>query len=654
MTIDISTINNGLNACITLPASKSITNRALILAALSNNKVKLENVLNSRDAKLATQCLVDLGYKLEIEGNSISVEGKGADIPNKQASLFVGNAGTAARFITALCALAKDGVYQLDSDEEMYKRPMKGLLLALENQGVKFEFKKEEYCFPFTMYTSSITGGNLKVDARLSSQILSALLMIMPFASQDSVLELEGKTVSYPFLDMTLNMMKQFGFQASKDGDKFLVKNILPLNHLSEYFIEPDATAASYPISLSAIHSGAILIKDYAKCVLQGDTAFEKLLSKENIINTQIVGDDILVRKGSAITEDKSYDFNAFSDTFLSLATIATTMPHSIEITGISHTRKQETDRISAMATELSKITKAEESPDALKIYPLEALKKSINIDTYKDHRVAMSFGVLGSLNLNEGKPWISINDPETCSKTWPTFFEALEQIKKDSKIFKTVAIDGGAAVGKSSVSKEAAACLNYMHVDTGAHYRTLSYILLSKGLSTSSSIEEVEEVLAKIEIGTDIINQNQARITIAGELIEDALIRTKEINESVAVFASMPIIREFLKAYQRSMAQVALDKGFNGLIMEGRDITSVILPEASTKIFLDANPEIRELRRAKEGISDSIAKRDKLDSNRKTAPLICSEGTTLIDTSYMTKDEVVATAIALILSSKN
>ncbi len=540
----IKTINNGLNAYVELPASKSITNRALILAALSNCKVCLKNVLDSRDATLAIECLKALGYNLEIEGNSITVEGKGANIPNKEASLFVGNAGTAARFITAMCALAKGGTYHFDSDEEMYKRPMKGLLLALIQQGATFEFRGEEYCFPFTMHTNSIKGGKLLVDASLSSQILSALLMIMPFAKEDSILELEGKTVSYPFLDMTLNMMKQFAFQAEKDGEKFVVKNKLPQNLLSEYFIEPDATAASYPISLGAIHNGAILIKDYAKCVLQGDTEYSKLLARENIISTQVVGNDLLVRKGSAITEDKSYNFNAFSDTFLSLATISTLMPHSVEITGISHTRKQETDRVSAMAKEISKISsKTSETEDSLKIYPMDN-KNEVTIDTYKDHRIAMSFGVLGTYNLCEGKPWVSINDPLCCSKTWVNFFDCLSKIREDSKIFKVVAIDGGAAVGKSSVSKECSATLNYMHVDTGAHYRTTTYILLSRGLNTSSSEEDVANTLSQIKIGTDIINQNQARITIDDSLIEDSLIRTKQINESVAVFASMPKVR--------------------------------------------------------------------------------------------------------------
>lgn len=213
---------------------------------------------------------------------------------------------------------------------------------------------------------------------------------------------------------------------------------------------------------------------------------------------------------------------------------------------------------------------------------------------------------------------------------------------------FKTVAIDGGAAVGKSSVSKECAKTLNYMHVDTGSHYRTIAYILLDKGIAPSLGEDAVSQALKGIEIST-LIFGNSARMSVGGKEIEDSLIRTDKVNQNVSLFAAMPQVREFLKGYQRSMEGVAKEKNFAGLVMEGRDIGSVIFPNAEIKIFLDADEETRRKRRANEGISDSISKRDALDKNRKTAPLVRPEGSVLIDTSNMSKEEVIAKTLALI-----
>ncbi|MBO7522018.1 MAG: (d)CMP kinase, partial [Opitutales bacterium] len=213
------------------------------------------------------------------------------------------------------------------------------------------------------------------------------------------------------------------------------------------------------------------------------------------------------------------------------------------------------------------------------------------------------------------------------------------------------VAIDGGAAVGKSSVSKECSKTLNYMHVDTGAHYRTLTYILLSENILPENGEDAAAAALGNLEISTSLAG-NSARMAVRGKAVEDALIRTDAVNQNVSLFAAMPKVREFLKNYQRSMADFARENNFAGLVMEGRDIGSVIFPNAHVKIFLDADEETRRLRRAKEGISDAISKRDQLDKNRKTAPLVRPEGAELIDTSRMTKDEVVARTLALIIKA--
>lgn len=643
-------------ASIQVPSSKSITNRALLLAAMSKGKVEIVNPLVSRDSQIMAQCLKNLGFKINVSENSISVSGSAKN----SAELFVGNAGTAARFITAFVCTIKDGTFDFNSDVEMYKRPMKGLIEALENLGASFEFKKDNYCFPFTVKTNRFAGGKITLDASESSQILSAILMAQTQASSDAEVCLKGDTVSKPFVEMTLKMMRQFGFEVECLADgKYVVKNSNS-KKISSYKIETDATAASYPIALAAVTSGVVLVKNFPEDGLQGDVKFAEVIERAGLVKCKRVENDLLVLScDNSSNEPCEFNFNDISDTFLTLAAIAPLFERVIKITGIAHTRKQESDRIKAMACEISKFAKKVDfDDDSITIYPYakselsQNILRPVKIETYKDHRIAMSNGITASKNIfNDGKPWIEIIDPKCTSKTWINFFEILEQARQDSMKFKTVAIDGGAAVGKSSVSKECAKTLNYMHVDTGAHYRTLAYILLNGKTTPEAGEDAVFKALKDIEISTITVG-NSARMSVGGKEIEDALIRTDIVNQNVSLFAAMPCVREFLKGYQRSMADVAKEKNFAGLVMEGRDIGSVIFPNATIKIFLDADEETRRKRRASEGISDAISKRDEIDKNRKTAPLVRPEGSVLIDTSHMTKDEVIAKTLALIVEA--
>lgn len=638
-------------AAIQAPGSKSITNRALLLAAMSGRKVEILNPLISRDSQIMAQCLKNLGFEIEAGENSISVSGS----PRKSAKLFVGNAGTAARFLTAFVCAIKGGEFDFDSDEEMYKRPMGGLIDALEQLGAKFVFKKKSRSFPFTVKTNGFSGGEIELDAAESSQILSAILMSQTLAESETSITLKGETVSKPFVEMTVKMMRQFGFEAEcVSSGKYIVKNTRT-SEISSYQVETDATAASYPIALAAVAAGAVLVKNFPNEGLQGDAKFAEVMQKAGLVECRRVESDLLARKAEPSNEACEFDFNDISDTFLTLAAIAPLFGRKVKITGIAHTRKQESDRVEAMAREISKFAKkADFDEDSITVYPYEKSELSrkisspVKIETYKDHRIAMSHAIAGCADIFGGRAWMEISDPQCSSKTWPDFFKTLEQSRKDSMKFKTVAIDGGAAVGKSSVSKECAKTLNYMHVDTGSHYRTIAYVLLERGVRPECGEDAVSKALKEIEIST-LIFGNSARMSVGGKEIEDSLIRADEVNQNVSLFAAMPQVREFLKGYQRSMEGVAKENSFAGLVMEGRDIGSVIFPNAAIKIFLDADEETRRKRRANEGISDSISKRDELDKNRKTAPLVRPEGSILIDTSNMSKEEVIAKTLALI-----
>ena len=650
-------------ASITPPGSKSITNRAMMLAALAGGHTTIEDALFSRDTLIMADCLQKLGYMVKLERNekTIEINSVFGGIPNSEAEIDVGNAGTAARFITALVSLRTGGKFLLNSDKAMHARPIKGLIEALKSQGATFEFLGQEDHFPFIIRTCGLKGGDIAIDAGESSQMLSGLLMASVAAKSPMTVRLSEGIVSKPFVNMTLDMMSQFGFKCETDGTDYKVslRECKPARSMV-YKVEPDATAASYFSTLPVVTSGVSEIVNFGECKLQGDAKYIDVLKSIGLVEMKKVGENLLVfaKENPVYPEKVEIDFNDISDTFLSLAAISMLLPFKLKITGIGHTRRQETDRVAAVARELRKFcAEVEEGDGELTItpYPQNELAKRIDgevtVKTYDDHRIAMSFAIAGCADLRgDGSSWIKIENPQCTSKTWSEFFEVLYTARDDSKKFRVVAVDGGAAVGKSSVSKECSRILRYMHVDTGAHYRTVAYGLLESGIDSGNKAA-IEKKLCELKIGT-LLEGNSAKITLNGNLVPDSEIRNERINSKVAEFAAISAVRDFLKMYQRSMSDFGRSNGFEGMIMEGRDIGSVIFPDADARIFLDADEQTRAARRAKEGISDSIKKRDRLDKTRKTAPLVCPEGAELIDTSNMTKEEVVEKTLSLILES--
>lgn len=447
-------------ACVTPPGSKSITNRALILAALRSGTTRLSGALFSEDTRTMIACLQTLGFRLVADERLKTIEicGQGGNIPADSAELFVANAGTAARFLTAMLALKVGGCYKLDGTEAMRKRPMAGLTEALGRLGCEFEFHGERGCFPFTMRTHGISSCEIDADASASSQILSALMQIAPVAGTRNGVGtfdvfLKGKTVSRPFVEMTARMIEQFGGAVEARGNVFTCGGAYGEGDF-DYAIEPDATAASYFLILPFVHRRSeVCVKGLSSEGLQGDAAFAAELSipPNDLLQCTQQSDaagksDCFVSAGTA-TRGFNIDFNAISDTFLTLAAVAPLLDAGTPLTirGIAHTRKQETDRVAAMAKELSKIVGAEnvsQTEDSLTVLPVsrDAIRarvdalpgKKIRIATYRDHRVAMSFGVLGTFDLRgDGTPWLAIEDPKCCSKTFPNFFEILESIRR-------------------------------------------------------------------------------------------------------------------------------------------------------------------------------------------------------------------------------
>lgn len=395
-TLPIQPFTKPVRGSVILPGSKSITNRALILAALARGTTTLHGALFSRDTRIMVAALRALGFLVVTDENTltITIAGRGGEIPVREATIDVGNAGTAARFLTAFVCLRPDGIYHFDGDEAMRRRPIGALLEALESQGAKASARS----FPFTLRTAGLRGGQVGLDASESSQMLSALLMVAPHAKSPLTVKLKGEAGSKPFVTMTEAMVRQF---AAAPAD---------------YRIEGDASAASYFLALPLVTGGALALPNYGG-PLQGDMKFSEVIAA--------------VARGRRGLDQ---NFREFSDTFLTLAAIAPLLDGPTRISGIAHTRKQETDRVAGMARELTKLGQhVIEAEDSLEIHP-RPLTPGVEIETYHDHRFAMSFGILGCHDLlKNGRPWLTIKDPACCAKTFPAFFDLLAGLRTAS-----------------------------------------------------------------------------------------------------------------------------------------------------------------------------------------------------------------------------
>jgi len=447
--LPIKPLTHPLRGEVSVPGSKSLTNRALLLAALCDGPVVLSGALFSEDSRIMVDSLQRLGFKVtpNESATTIRVEGRGGSVPAEQANLFVGNAGTAARFLTALCAAAPRGVFKIDGVEQMRNRPMRGLIEALRAQGADIQCTAREGFLPIVVTAKGLRGAAVKIDAGASSQMLSAIMMTAPLAKTDTNVELVG-SVREPFVDMTLAIMQRFSVTTRIEDGVFKIpttpyKFFGPMESLGQgpkYHIEPDATAASYFLALPlAVSSGGSVRIDHLHRTggLQGDIRFTDVLENTGVRFSEDGRGIISSIDRSARRPSVSQNFSRFSDTFLTLAALAPLLEGPTRITGIAHTRKQETDRVGNMAKELRKLgQEVVETEDALEIHPRSLPRTSapVEIETYGDHRFAMSFGILGCHDRHgDGRPWLAIRDPGCCAKTFPQFFALLDSLRRES-----------------------------------------------------------------------------------------------------------------------------------------------------------------------------------------------------------------------------
>jgi 3-phosphoshikimate 1-carboxyvinyltransferase len=427
---------------VAIPGSKSLTNRALLLAALCDAPLTLTGALFSDDTRLMAEALRKLGLSVHADetARTLAVSDQGNAFRSTQPiNLFVGLAGTAARFLTALCAAAPRGVYRIQGTERMNQRPMKGLIDALRALGADIRCTGAEGFFPIEIHARGLRGGPVRIDATESSQMLSALLMVAPLCAEPVEVTAVGG-VRWPFVQMTALIMQAFQPGAPSpverlDEFRFRArKGASPAYPFrGAYAIEPDATAASYFAALPLAVGGSTRLSNLHPG-LQGDTAFLDVLRDLGANVAPSPSGFTVAHAAPAARRGVDKDFSGFSDTFLTLAAIAPLLSSPTRITGIAHTRKQETDRVAGMAAELRRLGQdVVETEDSLTITP-RPLKPDQTIQTYHDHRFAMSFGILGSFDLRgDGRPWLTIDNPGCCAKTFPDFFDVLADLRTRS-----------------------------------------------------------------------------------------------------------------------------------------------------------------------------------------------------------------------------
>ena len=425
-TLQIKPITNSLKSSVRVPGSKSLTNRALLISALADGITTINNALFSEDTLYFANSLQTLGFNVNLapENSRITIKGLGGNIPAKKADLFIGNAGTAARFLSAFLTLG-NGEYSVDGDARMRERPIGDLVDGLSQLGAKVSAiinQQASICPPTKITASGLPGGKTKIPGNISSQFLSALLMVAPYANAPVEIEITTELFSKPYVDMTLSVMYDFGVEVDRVGyDRFLIHPAL-YTPASTYPIESDASAASYFFAASAICGGTIRVKNINRSSKQGDINFLDVLEKMGCVVTQ--SNNSIEVNGPSELIGLDLDMRDIPDTAQTLAAVAPFATSPTRIRGIASARLKETDRISATCNELNRIgVQVVEHDDGMTIYPCNEFHPA-TIQTYNDHRMAMAFSLIG-LRV----PGIVIENPGCVSKTFPDFYDVLESL---------------------------------------------------------------------------------------------------------------------------------------------------------------------------------------------------------------------------------
>ncbi|MDH4062069.1 MAG: bifunctional 3-phosphoshikimate 1-carboxyvinyltransferase/cytidylate kinase [Aquincola sp.] len=638
---------------VRLPGSKSISNRVLLLAGLSEGETVVRDLLDSDDTRVMLDALRALGCTIETDGEALRVRGLGGTLAKRSAALFLGNAGTAMRPLTAALAVLaarQGGRFELSGVARMHERPIGDLVDALRTLGCAVDDLGQSGYPPLAVRGPAPldTQRPIRVRGDVSSQFLTALLLALPLAADQGpiTIEVEGELISRPYVEITLSLLARFGIDVTREGwRRFAIPAGSRYRSPGTVHVEGDASSASYFVALGAIAAtGAPLrIEGVGHDSIQGDIRFVEA-ARAMGADIRTGANAIEVRRGAWPLRALTLDANHIPDAAMTLAVMALYADGPTTLTQIASWRVKETDRIAAMASELRKLGAAiDEGPDWLRIAPPSSWR-SASIRTYDDHRMAMC----GSLAAFGGVP-VRIEDPKCVAKTFPDYFETLfSVVRARPEDVPVIAIDGPTASGKGTLAAEVAARLGYGLLDSGSLYRVTALVALRQGLLEH---DPLDAAAIAARAATLPLAFEPGRVLLAGEDVTDAL-RAETVGLAASQVSALPAVRRALHELQLSFRRVP------GLVADGRDMGTVVFPGAQLKVFLTASAAQRAERRHKQliskGISANIASlradleaRDLRDSTRAVAPLRPAEDAHLLDNSSLTIEQSVDRVLA-------
>jgi 3-phosphoshikimate 1-carboxyvinyltransferase len=638
---------------VTLPGSKSISNRVLLLAAMSAGTTTIHDLLDSDDTRVMLVALRTLGCGVEESGATVRITGLGGQLPNASAKLFLGNAGTAMRPLTAALAVL-GGDFELSGVPRMHERPIGDLVDALRQLGCQIDYLGNDGYPPLRLGRPTLTlDAPIQVRGDVSSQFLTALLMALPLvAAKDIVIDVVGELISRPYIEITLNLLARFGVQVQRDGwQRFTIPAGCQLQSPGDIHVEADASSASYFIALGAIATGAggqngIKIQGVGADSIQGDIRF---MEAAQAMGARIDSGPnwLQVQRGAWPLKAIDLDCNHIPDAAMTLAVMALYAEGTTTLRNIASWRVKETDRIVAMATELRKLgATVVEGADFIQVTPPASIDawSTGSIHTYDDHRVAMCFS-LAAFNP-AGLP-IRIEDPKCVAKTFPDYFEALFSVATaDTAAIPVVCVDGPTASGKGTLAAVLAEKLGYHFLDSGSLYRITGLAATRAGIALDVANEATIVALLR----SLPIHFEGSHIWLANEDVSEA-IRTEDAGMNASKVSAFPAVRAALIDLQRGFRKLP------GLVADGRDMGTVIFPDAPLKVYLTASATCRAERRYKQLISKGIPTtidslradleaRDARDSSRSVAPLKPAEDAQLLDNSDLTVASSVETVL--------
>jgi 3-phosphoshikimate 1-carboxyvinyltransferase len=631
----------GAAGTVRLPGSKSISNRVLLLAALSEGRTVVRDLLASDDTAVMLDALRALGCGVAQDGDTVSIVGLGGKLLAKQAKLFLGNAGTAMRPLTAALALlaaTQGGDFEVSGIARMHERPIGDLVDALRGLGCAIDDLGSPGYPPLRLRGPSTLTLNAPVRVRgdVSSQFLTALLLALPLvAERDIRIEVIGELISKPYIEITLALLARFGIDVQRDGwAAFTIPAGSRYRSPGEVFVEGDASSASYFVALGAIAAAdtPVRIEGVGSASLQGDVRFIEAAAAMGA-DVQAGPNWLEVRRGAWPLKGISLDCNHIPDAAMTLAVMALYADAPTTLSNIASWRVKETDRIAAMATELRKLgATVEEGPDWIRVHPLRDWQAAA-IHTYDDHRVAMCFSLAA---FNPDGVTVRIEDPKCVAKTFPDYFETLfGVVSVDAADVPVITIDGPTASGKGTLADEVGKALGFGVLDSGALYRVTGLAARRAGLD----LDDGAAVAAIVP--TLPLRFSDGHVFLGDEDVS-ARLRAEATGLLASQVAVHPAVRQALHQLQLSFRRLP------GLVADGRDMGTAIFPDADLKVFLTASAATRAERRHKQliskgisanikGLREDLEARDERDKNRSASPLAPAQDAQLLDNSALT-----------------